>query len=173
MRQPLQLKPIPGRQLNRLQEMYDQADGPRLRRRAQMVLLAHAGYVTKQIARITRQSPLTVRRWLHRFEADGCAGLLEAERPGRPPAITTAIESFLREAVAKSPRDYGYARPGWTTALLARLVRRQFKRSVTDECIRQHLAQVDGVCRRPTWTVKYRAQEQPGYAQKKAGLPDV
>jgi transposase len=170
MRQPLQLKPIRGRQLSRLRAMYDQADGPRLRRRAQMVLLAQAGYRTKEIARITRQSRLTVRRWLHRFEAAGCAGLMEAPRSGRPPAITTAIESFLHEAVAKSPRDYGYGRPGWTTALLARLVRRQFKRSVTDECIRQHLALVDGVCRRPTWTVKYRAQEQPGYAQKKAGL---
>ncbi len=153
MRQPLQLKPIRGRQLSRLREMYDQADCPRLWRRAQMVLLA-------------------VRRWLHRFEDDGCAGLVEAPRSGRPPAITTAIETFLHEALAKSPRDYGYARPGWTTALLARLVRRQFQRSVTDECVRQHLAQVDGVCRRPTWTVKHRAQAEPGYAQKTAGSPD-
>jgi len=173
MRQPLQLKPVRGRQLNRLREMYDQADCPRLRRRVQMVLLAQAGYVIQEIARITRQSAVTVRRWLHRCEAEGCAGLMEAPRSGRPPAITTAIEAFLREAVVKSPRDYGYARPGWTTALLARLVRRQFKRAVTDECIRQHLAQVEGVCRRPTWTVKYRAQAQPGYAQKKAGLLDV
>ncbi len=173
MRQPWQLKPSRGRQLNRLQEMYDRADCPRLRRRVQMVLLAQAGYVAQEIARITRQSALTVRRWLHRFEVEGCAGVVEAPRSGRPPAVTTAIEAFLREAVVKSPRDYGYARPGWTTALLARLVQRQFKRAVTDECIRQHLAQVDGVCRRPTWTVKYRAQAQPGYAQKKAGLPGV
>ncbi len=173
MRQSLQLKPIRGRQLNRLRKMYDQADCPRLRRRVQIVLLANSGYATREIARITRQSPMSVRRWLHRFEAEGCAGLLEAPRSGRPPAITTAIETFLREAVVKSPRDFGYARPGWTTALLAKLVRRQFKRAVTDECIRQHLAQVDGVCRRPTWTVKYRAQAEPGYAQKKAGLPGV
>lgn len=173
MRQPLQLKPIRGRQLNRLREMYDRASCPRQRRRVQTVLLAQAGYLTKEIARITRQSPLTVRRWLHRFEDEGCAGLVEAPRSGRPPAITTAIEVFLREAVTKSPRQYGYARPGWTTALLAQLVRRQFKRSVTDECVRQHLAQVDGVCRRPTWTVKYRAQAQPGYAQKKAGLQGI
>jgi transposase len=173
MRQPLQLKPIRGRQLNRLQTIYDQADCPRLRRRAQIVLLAQARYETQQIARIIRQSPLTVRRWLHRFEVEGCAGLVESPRSGRPPAITPAVEIFLREAVAKSPRAYGYKRPGWTTALLVKLVRRQFKRSVTDECIRQHLARVDGVCRRPTWTVKYRAQAQPGYAQKKAGLPDV
>lgn len=156
-RQPLQLKPIRGRQLNRLREMYDQAECPRLRRRVQMVLLANSGYVRQEIARITRQSPMSVRRWLHRFETEGGVGLLEAPRSGRPPAVTTVV---------KSPRDYGYARPGWTTALLARLVRRQFKRSVTDECIRQHLAQVDGVCRRPTWTVKHRAQAEPGYAQK-------
>jgi len=171
MRPPLQLKPIRGRQLNRLRQMYDQADCPRLRRRVQIVLLMQAGYAMPEIARITRQSAWTVRRWLHRFEAEGCAGLEEAPRSGRPPVLTTAIELFLREAVARSPRDYGYARPGWTTVLLARLVRRQFKRPVSAECIRQHLAQVDGVCRRPTWTVKHRAQAEPGYAQKKAGLP--
>jgi transposase len=173
MRPPMHIKPIRGRQLTRLRRMYDQATCPRLRRRVQIVLLAQARYSIAEIARITRQSAWTVRRWLHRFEAEGCAGLVDAPRSGRPPAVTLAIELFLREAVAKSPRDYGYARPGWTTALLARLVRRQFKRSVTAECVRQHLAQVDGVCRRPTWTVKHRAQEQPGYAQKKAGLQGV
>lgn len=170
MRPSLHLKPIRGRQLNRLRQMYAQATCSRLRRRAQMVLLAQAGYVPAEIARMTRQSVLTVRRWLHRFEADGCGGLVEAPRSGRPPEITTAIEAFLREVVVQSPRDFGYARPGWTTALLAKLIRRQFKRAVTDEGVRQHLAHVGGVCRRPTWTVKYRAQEQPGYAQKKAGL---
>ena len=74
MRQPLQLKPIRGRQLSRLRALYDQAECPRLRRRAQMVLLAQAGYRTNEIARITRQSRLTVRRWLqeimHETQAD-------------------------------------------------------------------------------------------------------
>jgi len=170
MRMPLRLKPMRGRQWSRLREMYDQAQCPRLRRRVQMVLLAREGYPTAEIARITRQSRVTVRRWLQRFTAEGCDGLREAPRSGRPPVITTAIEAFLRQVVVRSPREFGFARPGWTTALLARLIRRQFRRAVTDECVRQHLALVDGVCRRPTWTVKYRAKEQPGYAQKKAGL---
>jgi transposase len=159
-----------GRQLGRLRQMYDRTECPRLRRPVQTVLLIHDGYAIPKIARITRQSVWTVRRWLHRFQAEGCAWLEEAPRSGRPPVLTTAIDLFLREAVARSPRDYDYARPGWTTALLARLVRRQFKRSVTDECIRQHLAQVDGVCRRPTWTVKHRAQAELGYAQKRLDL---
>jgi len=167
MRPPLKLKPIRGRQLNRLREMYDQGEWPRLRRRAQTVLLAEAGYETPEIAEITRQSCWTVRRWLHRFTADGCEGLWEGLRSGRPPEITPTIELFLREALVKSPRDYGLTQPSWTTMLLSKVIKGRFKCEVSDESIRQHLHAVDGVCRRPTWTVRHRAEAQPGYAQKK------
>jgi transposase len=135
------------------------------------VLLAHQDYQTAEIAKITRQSQMNVRRWLHRFNEQGCAGLLEVHRSGRPAEITPAIESYLRTVVVQSPHEFGFARPGWTTHLLVKLVRRRFKHTVTDECIRQHLRRAGAVCRRPTWTVKHKAQAQPGYAQKKAGLP--
>src|SRR5574341_1207371 len=167
MRPPMTLNPVRGRQLKRLREMYDQAQCPRLRRRAQTVLLAQAGYEVAEIAQITRQSSWTVRRWLHRFMADGYEGLWEALRSGRPPEITPVIELFLREAVVKSPREYGLARPNWTTHLLSKLIKRRFKREVSDDWVWQHLHAVGGVCRRPTWTVRHRAETQPGYAQKK------
>ena len=170
MRPGLKVKRISGQQLRRVRQLYDQADCPRLRRRAQTILLAQQGYRTAETAKITRQSPMNVRRWLHRFSEQGCDGLREAPRSGRPADITPAIECFLRTVVVQSPRVFGFARPGWTTQLLAKLVRRRFKHLVTDECIRQHLNRVDAVCRRPTWTVKHKAQAQPGYAQKKAGL---
>jgi transposase len=160
-------KLIRGRQLSRLRALYDTAQCPRLCRRTQTVLLFHEGYHVAEIARITRQSCHTVRRWLHRFEKDGCAGVLEAPHPGRPPESTPAIEQFLRDAVLTSPRNFGLPRPTWTTALLARVVKRRFRRRVSAEGIRQHLQRIAGVCRRPTWTVKHRAQQQPGYAQKK------
>jgi transposase len=136
-----------------------------------MVLLSQQGYAVAEIARITRQSDDTIRYWLHRFLREGCDGLWEAPRSGRPPEITPAIDLFLHEAVAKSPRDYGLAWPNWATNLLSKLIQRWFKRKVSDECVRQHLHYVDGVCRRPTWTVKHRATAQPGYAQKKVPLP--
>jgi transposase len=72
--------------------------------------------------------------------------------------------------VVKSPRDFSVHRPSWTTALLAKLVKDRFKIDVTEECIRQHLERLDIVCRRPTWTVKHKAQEKPGHAQKKGLL---
>jgi transposase len=171
MRAPLSIKPLHGRQLAGLRALYDTAQWPRLRRRGQTVLLAHSGYRVAEIARITPQSCHTVRRWLHRFGNAGCSGLLEAVHPGRPPEVTPAIELFLREEVLKSPRDYGFSRPTWTTALLAIVVRRRFKRAVSPECIRQHLHRVGGVCRRPTWTVKHLAKQQPGYAPKKPPSP--
>ncbi|MCL5997760.1 MAG: hypothetical protein M1546_17150, partial [Chloroflexi bacterium] len=72
---------------------------------------------------------------------------------------------------ARSPRACGGPRPTWTTAALARGVARRFRVAVTDECLRQHLERLDIVCRRPTWSVKHLAQQQPGYAQKKGRLP--
>lgn len=170
MRPGLKIERIGDQQLRRVRRLYDQATCPRLRRRAQTILLAQQGYRTAEIAKITRQSAMNVRRWLHRFSEQGCDGLLEAHRSGRPADITPAIESYLRTVVVQAPRAFGFARPGWTTHLLAKLVRRRFKHLVTDECIRQHLNRVGAVCRRPTWTVKHKAQAQPGYAQKKAGL---
>jgi transposase len=138
-----------------------------------MVLLSNDNYLVEEIATITGKSDDTVRYWLHCFQQAGCAGLIEAPHSGRPPAITAGIEVFLRECIPQSPRHFKMDRPGWTTALLAKLVKRRFQISVTDECIRQHLVRVEAVCRRPTWTVKHLAEQQPGYAQKKGYFPLV
>lgn len=166
MRPPLRVR-LRGSQLIRLQEIYNKTRVARSRLHAHIVLLSHDGYSVEEIAQITHQSDDTVRRWLHRFLAEGCAGLNEWPRSGRPPEITPGIEQFLWEYAQKSPRDLGVPRPGWTTALLARLVKQRFKVVVTQECIRQHLERIDIVCRRPTWTVRHKAKEKPGYVQKK------
>jgi transposase len=172
MRPPLQVH-VTAQQRARLQQMYHQADSPRTRTRVQMVLLSQAGYAVSAIATITQQSDETIRRWLHRFADEGCDGLLELPHLGRPPGITRAIETFIWECVVQhSPHEFGFVRATWTTALIAKVVERHFQIHVTAECIRQHLAQLDIVCRRPTWTVKHIAQQQSGYAQKKAPLPD-
>ncbi len=141
-----------------------------MRIRVQMVLLAHAGYGVNEIAAITQQSDETVRRWLHRFEREGCSGLWEGIHSGRPPALSLRAQVFVQTCLAHSPREFGFHRPTWTTALLASLVARCFKVVVSAECIRQFLHHVEMVCRRPTWTVKHLAQQQPGYAQKKGRL---
>lgn len=171
MRRPLRVSGLRGRQAARLHSLYRTTDCPRTRLRAQMILLSSEGRSVAEIASITRQSDDTVRRWLRRFFEEGWRGLLEAPRAGRPAAITPAVEHFLAECLQGTPRDFRISRPTWTTALLAQVVWRRLKIKVTDECIRQHLERLEGVCRRPTWSVKHLARQRPGYAQKKAGLP--
>ncbi len=166
MRPPLRIQ-LRGRQVVCLQKLYHRTKCPRTQLRVQMVLLSNDGYAVEEIAQITRKSDDAIRFWLHRFQRTGCAGLIEAPHSGRPPRITAGIEAFLRECIPQSPREFKLKRPGWTTALLARLVRRIFKVRVSDECLRQHLERIEAVCRRPTWTVKHLAEQQPGYAQKK------
>jgi transposase len=172
MRPPLRVTGLRGRQAARLRSLYRTTDCPRTRLRAQMILLSSEGYPVAEIADITHQSDDTVRRWLQRFLDQGWRGLLEAPRSGRPAAISPAVEQFLAEYLRGSPRDYHISRPTWTTALLAQVVQRRLKIAITGECVRQHLERLDGVCRRPTWSVKHLARLKPGYAQKKAGLLD-
>src|SRR5262245_3207134 len=166
MLQPLHVA-AGGRQLSCLRATLRRSPCPRARLRAQMVLLSHQGYSPQEIAAITRQSDVAVRRWLHRFRRHGCPGLREGTRPGRPPMVTPAVEQLLRDWALLSPRQLGVHRPSWTCAKLAGLVERLLGVRVTDECIRQHLPRLDFGCRRPTWTVKHLAQAQPGYAQKR------
>ncbi len=168
MRPSLQITDVHWRQKVRLQQMYQETDCPRTRIRVQMVLLSVEEYSVSKIAGITRQSDDTVRRWLHRFREQGSRGLLEEIRSGRPANITPAIENYLLTCLKQSPRKFGISRPTWTTATLAEAVEKKFKIEVSDECVRQHLQRLEIVCRRPTWTVKYLAEQQPVYAQKKA-----
>ena len=90
-----------------------------------MIWLSSEGYSVAEIADISQQSDDTVRRWLQRFLDQGWRGLLEAPRSGRPAAISPAVEQFLAECLRGSPRDFRIARPTWTTALLAQVVRRR------------------------------------------------
>ena len=66
-----------------------------------MVVLSTAGMSPAQIADLLDYHPATVRRWLHRYHADGIPGLPDRPRPGRPrlggPALTARITSLLAE----------------------------------------------------------------------------
>ena len=77
MRPPLQGSQVHWRRRARLHELYQTTDCPRTRIRAQMVLLSLEGHPVAEIARITRQSDDTVRRWLH-LVADR-AGAVQAD----------------------------------------------------------------------------------------------
>ena len=68
--------------------------------RAVMVLLSLHGMAPSRIAELLGCHPVTVRRWIGRFNAEGLAGLADRPRPGRPRLggrrLTSRIAGLLR-----------------------------------------------------------------------------
>ena len=83
---PIHIPPLTPRQTKELDHLYRTTQAPRLRTRAQMVLLAgEQGLKVPQMAAIVRESEATVLRWLKRYRAEGLEGLQNAPRPGPLP----------------------------------------------------------------------------------------
>ena len=67
----------------KLKQMTRQQVG-RVAERARMILLSGKGYTIQQIAETLECSDKTVRNWLSGYESEGCDGLLDKPRAGRP-----------------------------------------------------------------------------------------
>ena len=84
-----------------LQDEIRRSADARYDHRLHAVLLVAQGMSCREVARMLGDAPRTVENWVHRFEASGLAGLLDGERPGRPPRLSAAqleqVDRVLRE----------------------------------------------------------------------------
>src|SRR5262245_62654972 len=105
---PIQIPSLTPMQHKELDHLYRTTKAPRLRTRAQMVLLSvEQGLKVPQMAAIVRESAATVLRWLQRYHAEGLHGVHDAPRPGRPSAVTEISRALLLAAVRRRPRSLG------------------------------------------------------------------
>jgi transposase len=148
-----------------LETCFDTTREAETRLRAQMVLLAAQGYTVPQIAPLVRRDATTVQRVLHRYQAEGVAGVPHRRRPGRPSPVPAAWEAELRRVIELDPHTVGVASANWTTRLLAAYLSEQTGYHASLETVRVHLHQAGYVCKRPTWTLQRRAEAEPGWAK--------
>jgi transposase len=134
------------------------------RLRYQMVLLAADGRTTTQIAPLVQRSPDTVARVLKRYRAGGPAAVPPRPRPGRPVAAPAAWAAELRRVIELDPHAVGVDSANWTTGLLAAYLERATGHGASDETVRLWLHRADYVCKRPGWSLKRKAEEQPDWA---------
>jgi len=134
------------------------------RLRYQMVLLAADGRTTTQIAPLVQRSPDTVTRVLKRYLTGGPGGVPHRPRPGRPVAAPPAWAAELLRVIELDPHAVGVDSANWTTGLLAGYLAARTGHRTSDETVRLALHRADYVCKRPTWTLKRKAEEQPGWA---------
>jgi len=151
-----------------LDELYRKTEVPRVRTRAQMVLLsAEKKLKADEIADIVRESSVTVLRWLHRYIAEGIQGLMDAPRAGRSSILTEEFRKRLLEVVRRRPRSLELEYSMWTLQRLADFMAEDTGIRVSTETIRRALAKEDIVFSRPQHTI---SSPDPEYQVKKRRL---
>ena len=149
--------------------LYDTTPHAKLRLRSHIVLLAHQGRSVAEIAAIVLRSRDTVERVLQRFLQGGIAALPPRTTPGRAPTVTPEWQAELLRVIDLDPHTVGVPSANWTTGLFATYLAATTGIAVTAETVRLSLHAADYVCKRPTWTRKRKAEEQPGYVGNACG----
>src|SRR6266487_473746 len=160
--------PLSEEQKVELDELYRKTEVPRVRTRAQMVLLsAEKKLKVDEIAEIVRESSVTVLRWLHRYMAEGMQGLVDAPRAGRSSILTDEFRKRLLEVVHRRPRSLELEFSMWTLQRLVDFMAQDIGIRVSTETLRRALAKEDIVFSRPQHTI---SSPDPEYQVKKRRL---
>lgn len=104
---------------------------PRVRHRADGLLLIAGGISFTKAARCVGCSRTSLRTWSQRFLAEGRAGLIDRRRTGRPRKLNAAARELLETALAVAPLDYDDPVATWTVADLTDLLARRGGRFLT------------------------------------------
>jgi transposase len=134
-----------------------------------MLLLALDGQTSTHIARLVCRSQDTVVRILKRFVQGGLEAVPRRTAPGRQRTITPAWEAEVLRAIELDPHEAGVESANWTMQLLADYLGEKTGITVTEETVRIYLHAHGYVCKRPTWTLRRKAEEQPAYVGNACG----
>lgn len=152
-----------------LRHRYRETRDAETRTRYQMLLLALDGQTSTHIACLVCRSQDTVVRVLKRFVQGGLEAVPRRTAPGRQRTITPAWEAELLRAIELDPHEVDVESANWTTQLLADYLGEKTGITVTEETVRIYLHAHGYVCKRPTWTLRRKAEEQPAYVGNACG----
>jgi transposase len=165
------LPPVDAEESAALERDYRYGESRLVRQRSQIVLLVYTLPNQAQVAQAVRCSLDTIQRTLALYRAGGRSALRPRPQSKPEPVRkrTLSWQKALAEAMAAGPAAGGLARPTWTAPLLAEHLSQQTGVAVGERTVRRGLESLGYVCRRPTWTVRHKAEEQPDYAPKGKG----
>ncbi len=148
--------------------LHSREDG-RVVRRAQMILQSAQGIRVPAIALAWDTTVQTVLKTIHRFNAEGLAGLADKPRSGRPVKATEHYVEVLKQAVQRSPRDLGYPFSSWTLTRLREHVGHETDVLLNPRYLSSLMGKHGIVYRRPKHLMTHLRDSQE-YDEKKALL---
>jgi len=169
MTKPLTLPPMDEVTLTEMHRRYEESPDAETRTRYQMLLLSLRGQKSSQIAHTVLRSQDTVERVLKRYLAGGLDAVPRRTAPGRVRTVTAAWEAELLRVIEVDPHEVGQDTANWTTERLAQYLGQHTGILVTEETVRLYLHAHDYVCKRPTWTLRRKAEQNAEYVGNACG----
>lgn len=90
------------------------------------ILLVAQGISCRQVGHLLGDSPRTVQYWVHRFESEGFAGLVDDERSGRPTRLSDEQLDEIGLVLRKSPSDAGLSANLWDGKVLSSYIAQKY-----------------------------------------------
>jgi transposase len=140
-----------------------------VRQRSHIVLLATELETQIEVASVVHCSSDAVRETLKLYRLGGRSALRRRRQASHAAKRTLTWQKELAAAMEQGPEACGVARPTWTAPLLASYLTEKTGVAVSERTVRRGLESLDYVCRRPTWSVRAKAEEQPDYLPKRKG----
>jgi transposase len=152
-----------------LRQVARQAVG-RVSERAHFVLLSRQGYSPPEIGGLLGYDVQTVRTWLTAYQQQGCGGLDDAPRSGRPPKDRHLV-AVVQAQASQPPPNSGYIQACWTVALLVLHLGARFRMIVSASRVRRALHQAGFHWKRPKLVPARR--RDPRTSEKEAQIAAV
>lgn len=122
----LHLHPSTFKRLIRLTKEAERDGAYRVAKRLQAVVLNAEGRTSGDIAAILKAPRSKVSQWLAHYEQHGVEGLLEGQRSGRSPELSTLQRQQLGDILDSGPVAYGLDCGVWTSPMIAWLIEEEF-----------------------------------------------
>lgn len=129
---------------------------PRVRRRAQAVMMLAQGESVVGVARWFRTAPHRVRTWRAWFLDGGRDRLADDRRSGRPPKLGADDLAFLDTALQQGPQAYGWPVTTWSIRDLQELLRQHRRVGVSVYTVHRAVWGLGYRYRRPRHDLKHR-----------------
>jgi transposase len=117
-------------------------DGGQVRRLLALAFVLD-GHRRTEAAERTGMDRQTLRDWVHRYNAEGIAGLKSGHGPGKPPALTKLQMADLKAVVLEGPDPEKHGVVRWRCVDLRAEVARRFTVEVTERTIGKWLRKLD------------------------------
>ena len=143
-----------------LRQLVKTDSDPRVRQRAQALLLVGDGQSMAEVARLLHMAAHRLRVWRSRFLADGRAGLVDRPRGGRPHALDAAARALLEEALEQGPQAYGLPMTIWSIRDLHALLLRERGLQVSIDTVHRAVQALGFRYRRPRHDLTHRQDRE-------------